>query len=352
MEANGEAYLTAPARSRTGANFSYATRSVLGRDLYILTRFDNTPRQIAWLRFLVLAAAPLVMLAALYFAYSRAIQSEILQWIDGIKAAMLARKSGVVGALAPVKQRMPSELRDFAVLFNEMSRESAIREQSLKSSIAENEFLLRELNHRVKSSLQIIQSYLSLTRRLDGTTASHSPVAAMEARVQVLSIAYREALSEGRMQDVRIGQFAEEIVDSLSHSFKRPGVLLELKADVQTALMVDRAIPFGLALVESVMAGLDAEGPHAVIVRIGELDDMRVELRVSSEPASLDGNLDSRLMAGLALQLAASVESPDVGTIIRWRFQAGPPPVLVSRREAAFLARTEDDSSPRTIIGT
>jgi hypothetical protein len=33
-------------------------------------------------------------------------------------------------------------------------------------------------------------------------------------------------------------------------------------------------------------------------------------------------------MAGLALQLEASVESPDVGTIIRWRFQGGPPPVL------------------------
>ena len=253
-EANGETYRTARARSRTGATFSYGTQSVLGPDLYILTRFDDTPRQMAWLRFLVLAAAPLFMLAALYFAYSRAIQSEILQWIDGMRAAILARRSGVVGALAPVKQGMPSELRDFAVLFNEMSQESAIRERSLKLSIAENQFLLRELNHRVKSSLQIIQSYLSLTRRLDRTTANRSGVAAMEARVQVLSIAYREALSEGRMQDVRIRQFAEEIVDSLSQSFKRPGVLLELKADVQAALMVDRAIPFGLALVESVMA--------------------------------------------------------------------------------------------------
>jgi hypothetical protein len=174
---------------------------------------------------------------------------------------------------------------------------------------------------------------------LDRTTANQYGVAAMEARVQVLSIAYRAALSEGRMQDVRIRQFAEEIVDSLSQSFKRPGVLLELKADVQTALMVDRAIPFGLALVESVMAGLDAETAHAVIVRIGELDDMRVELRVVSEPALLDGKLNARLMAGLASQLAATVESLDIGTIIRWRFQTGPLPVLTSKHEAAFLAR-------------
>jgi hypothetical protein len=40
-------------------------------------------------------------------------------------------------------------------------------------------------------------------------------------------------------------------------------------------------------------------------------------------------------MAGLALQLDATVESPDFGTIIRWRFQAGPLPVLVAFDEAA-----------------
>ena len=51
----------------------------------------------------------------------------------------------------------------------------------------------------------------------------------MEARVQVLSIAYRKAFSEGRMRDVRIRQFADEIFDNLSESFQRPGLKLELK---------------------------------------------------------------------------------------------------------------------------
>ena len=75
-----------------------------------------------------------------------------------------------------------------------------------------------------------------------------------------------------------------------------------------------------------------------MIVRIGELDDMRVELRVASEPPLLDGKLNARLMAGLASQLAATVES-HIGTIIRWRFQTGPLPVQTSKHEAAFLAR-------------
>jgi len=242
---------------------------------------------------------------------------------------MRARRAGGGAPLAPENDEMPSELRDLAASFNEMTRESEIREQSLKTSLAENEFLIRELHHRVKTSLQIIQSYLSLTRRLDGSLAEQGSLAAMEARVQVLSIAYRKAFSAGRMRDVRIRQFATEIVDNLSLSFERPGLTLDLKADVSAALVIDRAIPLGLALVESVMAGLAAQDAHLVWVRIGELDDLRVDLRVETDGALPPDRPNSKLMAGLALQLEASVESLDVGTILRWRFQGGPPPVIV-----------------------
>ncbi len=151
----------------------------------------------------------------------------------------------------------------------------------------------------------------------------------MEARVQVLSIAYRKAFSPGRMRDVRIRQFAAEIVDNLSVSFERPGLTLDLKADVSAALVIDRAIPLGLALVESVMAGLAAQDAHLVSVEIGELDDLRVDLRVGTDGALAPDRPNAKLMAGLALQLEASVESLDVGTILRWRFQGGPPPVIV-----------------------
>ena len=337
-ETIGLNYSVARAPSRTGATFTYATQPVLEPEFYILSRFDNSTRWMARLRFFVLMLAPLIMLATLYFAYSRAIQSELVRWIHGIRAAMLSRKTGSGAPLAPEDNEMPTELRELSAAFNEMARESAVRERSLKTSLAENEFLLLELNHRVKSSLQIIQSYLSLTRRLeDRKTADQSGVAAMEARVQVLSIAYRKAFSEGRMRDVRIREFAAEIVDNLSRSFCRPGLALELKANIHAALMIDRAIALGLALVESVMAGVDAEDAHVVSVRIGELDDLRAELRVSTDGALAGDKPNARLMAGLALQLDASVESPDPGTIVRWRFQAGPPPVILSSNYEAAI---------------
>ena len=49
-QAVGLEYQVAAAPSRTGATFSYATRPVLGWEFYVLSRFDNSDQQAAWLR--------------------------------------------------------------------------------------------------------------------------------------------------------------------------------------------------------------------------------------------------------------------------------------------------------------
>ncbi len=328
-ETISEAYAATQAPSRSGSTQSYATQSVLGSQYYILRRFDTSARSAAWFRFLILSVAPLATLAALYVVYSWAIQSEVLRWIEGIKLAILARRRGQSAkAFAPMDVGMPAELRDFAATFNEMARESAIREDSLKRSAAENEFLLRELHHRVKNSLQIIQSYLSLSRRLDGASNDSEAISAMEARVQVLAVAYRKAFSQGRMRDLRVRLFAEELTRHLSQSFRRAGLTLELEAEITTALMIDRAIPMGLALVEAVMAGLRAEGARRVLILIVERERRQLELCVSTDGTLAENKPDDRLMMGLAVQLGATIEPREPGVIIHWRFQGGPPPVL------------------------
>jgi signal transduction histidine kinase len=158
----GPNYEVATARSQSGAVFSYATQPVLGPDFFILKRFSSSAGTATQLRFLALALAP-VLLAALGFAYAGALQSELLRGVGAIRAAMRTMNADGAVGLAP-EVGTQKTLREFAADYNEMAREAASRAQSLRMSLAENEFLLRELNHRVKSSLQIIQSYVSLTR--------------------------------------------------------------------------------------------------------------------------------------------------------------------------------------------
>jgi hypothetical protein len=333
----GSSYQAAMAQSLLGGDFSYATEPVLGSDLYILGRFSDSQREAARVSFLALALAA-TLLVGLSLAFAAAARAELLRGVEAIKAAMPARNAERSYRLAPEGEGMPSELRELAAAYNEMAREAAAREQSLQASLAENQFLLRELNHRVKSSLQIIQSYVSLTRRLDRESGQQTSAAAIEARVLVLSAAYRKAFSEGRMRDVRVRQFAEEIVANLSRLFERPGVVFELKTNVVAALSIDRSIPLGLVMVESMIAGMNAEGARSVVLAIDQLEDLKVEMCVRANGAQHVAEPNAKLMAGLALQLGAIVEYPEPGAVVHWRFQGLPPPIIPSRSDPLALA--------------
>jgi signal transduction histidine kinase len=323
----GANYQAEAAQSQSGGVFDYATEPVLGPNLYVLAQFSDSERGAARLRFLALALA-LALLVGLSLTFAGAARAELLRGVAAIKAAMPAKNAIRTYHLAPEGEGMPSELRELAAAYNEMARETESRERSLQASLAENQFLLRELNHRVKSSLQIIQSYVSLTRRLDRESGHHTSAAAIEARVLVLSAAYRKAFSEGRMRNVRIRQLAEEIITNLSRLFERPGVALELRANVVAALVIDHAIPLGLAMVESVIAGMNAEDARRVVLGIDQLEDLQVEMSVRADGALRAGEPNAKLMAGLALQLGAIVDVSEPGAVVHWRFQGLPPPVI------------------------
>ncbi|MFX6019316.1 histidine kinase dimerization/phosphoacceptor domain -containing protein, partial [Acinetobacter baumannii] len=79
-----------------------------------------------------------------------------------------------------------------------------------------------ELHHRVKNSLQIVQSYLSLAKRNHSAEASLA-LSEAECRVQVLAIAYRFALAHGEMHPVRVDVFLDEVLATISRLLARPG---------------------------------------------------------------------------------------------------------------------------------
>ena len=88
---------------------------------------------------------------------------------------------------------------------------------------------------------------------------------------------------------------------------------IELKADVAAALVIDRAIPLGLAIVESLIAGMSADGAHVVVVRIDQLEDLRVEIRIWTDGALRKGEPNAKLWAGWRCSLPRSSTIPDRG---------------------------------------
>ena len=302
----------------SGQSYIYVSQIVAEPDLYVLARFDNVTANAAFRQFLVLCFTPLLMLFVLFAAYVWAIEGNVLRWLKVISQAARARREGRTEQVV-LADAMPSDVKVLAASFNDMVSDADNRETALRASFEANQYLMRELHHRVKNSLQVIQSYLALSRRLHKRNNDHHLIET-EAKVQVLSTAYRLALLEKTMRPVPLNAFTQEILDSLSNSLKRKNQWVDIQIKAEAGLIVDRTIPVGLALVEAVAAGLSAE--HAQTVRVVISDEVSgyVDMVVTTDGVLVANTPPPKIMAGLALQIGATVLPLDSGCILKWRF--------------------------------
>lgn len=297
----------------------YASQIVAEPDLYVLARFDNATANAAFMQFLALCVTPLLMLGVLFVGYVWGIERNVLRWLHAIDRATHARREGR-RAQVIVDDAMPSDVKRLAASFNEMLRDADSREHALRMSFEGNQHLARELHHRVKNSLQVIQSYLALSRRLHKRNNDRH-IIETEAKVQVLSVAYRLALLDGSMRPVPLGVFAQEILDNLATSLRRKNQWIDIAISTDAGLSVDRTIPVGLALVEAVAAGLSIDNAQTVHVTVRTEVDGQVAIAVIvGEHVGDDAMPPPKIMAGLASQIGAIAQPIGDGHILNWRF--------------------------------
>jgi two-component system, sensor histidine kinase PdtaS len=306
--------------SADGTHHVFASQIVAEPDLYVLTRSDRAALNAARTQLLILTLMPLLTLTILFGTYARVIQSNVVGWISGIELAALSRQKDPEGTvLAPLDPAMPQDIRSVAEAFNGMVESARKREFDLRDLVASNQFLVRELHHRVKNSLQVIQSYLALSRRQQsGAKSVH--LAETEAKVQVLSTAYRLGLTERGMVPVSVRAFAEELIGTLSNSLRQPRQWIGADITGDHALVVDRIIPFGLALVEAIVAALVADHVASVSVHLNADSDGTVLFRVTTSGNAPENMPSAKIMTGLAAQLGAIENERAQGDILRWTF--------------------------------
>ena len=309
-------------RDRRGEMAAFAMAPIEGSPLSLLIRFDDRPLAAARRRFAILCATQLAMLGLLAAVYAIAIRREVVQWIRGLDAAARARgRDPDSRAKAPVAASMPSELRSVADSFNAMLDNAREREQALRASLDENRALMLEMHHRIKNSLQVIQSYLALIRRA-APRAEAAQIARIEARVGVIAVAYRLTLTPKGVRPIAAKPFLEEICAAAIGGLRRPRQRAAYAIEWGGELVVDRAIPLGLGLVEALIAAFSAIEAGYIGVRLAAGEDGRVELRVDSDTTPAEMALPEKVMRGLANQLGATAaEGGGGGEILVWRFQ-------------------------------
>jgi two-component sensor histidine kinase/CheY-like chemotaxis protein len=211
---------------------------------------------------------------------------------------------------------------------------------------AEREVLLREVNHRVGNSLQIIASLLHLQANSSGQDDVKAALTNAMGRVAAVAQVHRRLYTSHDLNSVLLNQYLDALLEDLRRSAEGNRMSrLTLKAQ-QIEIDPDRAVAIGIIVNELVMnavkyaypdgAGpihvdLNAEGDDLVLA----IADDGVGLNVKIDPRST--GMGQRIVSAMATKLEASVERDPAhaGTRIVVRFRRTKAPTTKAAASAA-----------------
>jgi two-component sensor histidine kinase len=211
---------------------------------------------------------------------------------------------------------------------------------------AEREVLLREVNHRVGNSLQIIASLLHLQANSSTDEDVKAALTNAMGRVAAVAQVHRRLYTSHDLKSVLLNQYLDALLEDLRRSTEGNRMSrLTLKAE-PIEIDPDRAVAIGIIVNELVMNAVKyayPDGAGAIHVDLRAQDDHLllsiaddgVGLNVKTDPRST--GMGQRIVSAMASKLEATVErDPDhAGTRIMLRFRRTNAPAAAKPATAA-----------------
>ena len=201
-----------------------------------------------------------------------------------------------------------------------MAIEQQQYQRKLKDALDRHQILLKEVNHRVKNSLQVVSSMLQLQARSVGDPDLSERLTEASSRVSAVGRAYERLAYNADYENVDLVEYLRQIVGDLEPTVAPCKIEFDAPEEIQFA--ADRAILVGLILNELVSnagkyAYPDCPG-GSIWVRLVQPDNKSILASVRDEGVGLPLGFDptaskglgNRLVNALSKQLGAELTRP------------------------------------------
>jgi two-component sensor histidine kinase/streptogramin lyase len=198
--------------------------------------------------------------------------------------------------------------------------------------LEEKEWLLKEIHHRVKNSLQMVMSLLNSQSAFIDNEPALTAIHDSQHRVHAISLIHQKLYNSQNLSSINMSFYMRELVSYLGDSFNT-GRQIRFEYDIDSVEMdVSHAVPIGLILNEAITnsikyafphgrngviaVSLKNPGPHHYLIVVSD-NGVGIPFQFSKRPGSLGMNL----MQGLSEDLDGnfSIENSN-GTTIKVSF--------------------------------
>ena len=190
-----------------------------------------------------------------------------------------------------------------------------LKNDQLQDLLADKEWLLKEIHHRVKNNLEIIMSLLNSQSKYIYNDAALSAINDSQRRVQTISLIHQKLYQSENTSFIDMQQYIDELISYLQDSFDTGGRIVIEQDIAPVRLDVVKAIPVGLIINEAIVNAvkyafpLRQKGLVRISLKYSSADHLLLNISDNGIGLPSDVNLSKRdslgfsLMRGLTRQL-------------------------------------------------
>ena len=218
------------------------------------------------------------------------------------------------------KLRLSTEFRQLSAALSRMSNR-------IDELLKQKDLLLRELQHRVMNSLNILSSLLDVQRRYVVDPAAKEHLANARDRIIAMGTVYRHLYQAHTLEYVEFSEFLNTICNTSETAYVR-GSKLSIEAEAEPVqLSGAHAIALGMLTHELITNALkhaysDGVRGHIKVI-LKHTDNDSIELRFSDNGRGLPDNFQIETTSSLGMKIIASTVRQLGGTLEINRLEPG-----------------------------
>lgn len=240
-------------------------------------------------------------------------------YVTGAQEGRLAVEALKAGAVHYVIKDVQE---DFTALLRAALEDALARERLRKANEAAHlevarardraEAMLREVNHRVGNSLQLVSSFVSLQSRMIQDPLAKEAFRATQARIEAVSQVHRRLYTSDDMSRVSLDGYLSSLAEELGHSLcSGPGACTIRVEAEPLETTTDRAVAVGVLVAELVTNAVKYAYPTGqggeIRVRLESIDEDQARLIVEDDGVGVDPEADAPKGSGLGRTIIAAM---------------------------------------------